>query len=153
MKAERTVAENHKAAMAEIDSNKSRITALEEAVNAFKKQLALLDDKMRGMGKAAAMSGNPGMAGNLFDDLEKAIADLRKDLNDHKIQNGREHDQIREQLAEKASKDDLAELVRLLQHLEDRINNQGQLIPDKANLKRQLNGIEKEVSGPAARRM
>ena len=29
---------------------------------------------MRGMGKAAAMSGNPAMAGNLLDDLEKALA-------------------------------------------------------------------------------
>ena len=36
------------------------------------------------MGKAAAMSGNPAMAGNLLDDLEKALAQLRLDLNEHK---------------------------------------------------------------------
>lgn len=36
------------------------------------------------MGKAAAMSGNTAMAGNLLQDLEDALEKLRKDLDNHK---------------------------------------------------------------------
>lgn len=105
-----TIEHKHKEVMAEVESLKSRVTALEEIANALKKQLAMLDDKMRGMIKGAAMSGNPGAAGNLLEDFEKAIEELRKDLNDHKGQNAREHDEFRQMLMAKASKDDLTEL-------------------------------------------
>ena len=99
--------------------------------------MALLDDKLRGMGKAAAMSGNPGMAGSLFDDLEKALAELRKDLNDHKLQNATEHDEFREMLANKASKDDLADLEeRMMQRLNDLIAQLKEMMPDKEKTKK-----------------
>ena len=69
------------------------------------------------------MGGNPAMAGNLLDDLEKAIAELRKDHEALKKQNAMEHDQFREALAGKASKDDLAALEeRMMQRLQDLID-------------------------------
>jgi len=52
----------------------------------------MLDDKMRGISKAAAMSGNPALAGNVFDELEQALEKLRKEFEAHKSQNAREHD-------------------------------------------------------------
>jgi len=44
-------------------------------------------------------------------------------LNDHKSQNAREHDQFREQLANAATRDELAELeARMMQRLQDLID-------------------------------
>ena len=40
----------------------------------------MLDDKIRQMGKAAAMSGGNPMAGNLVEDLEQGLAQLRKEF-------------------------------------------------------------------------
>ena len=44
----------------------------------------MLDDKIRGLGKAAAIGGNPMAAGSAFEDIEMDIEALRKELHDHK---------------------------------------------------------------------
>ena len=59
--------------MAEIETMKVRVTYVEEQLAALKKQIGMVDDKIRSMGKAAAMGGNP-MAGNMVEDLEKGLA-------------------------------------------------------------------------------
>mmetsp|Transcript_42647 Transcript_42647/g.56318 ORF Transcript_42647/g.56318 Transcript_42647/m.56318 type:complete len:90 (-) Transcript_42647:1240-1509(-) len=74
LRTEKVVEANHSELLGEIEALKTRITSLEDQINALKKTIGLLDDKMRNMGKAAAMSGNSAMAGNLLDDMEKAIA-------------------------------------------------------------------------------
>ena len=56
----------------------------------LKKTLALLDERVKQMSKAAALSGNTAMAGagaggaGLFDDMEAAIKQIRDDLDAHK---------------------------------------------------------------------
>jgi chromosome segregation ATPase len=69
----------------------ARIEAIEQTVNSTKKMLTLLDERIKSMGKAAAMSGNPGMAGNLLQDLEDAIAKLRLDLDNNKANCAKNH--------------------------------------------------------------
>lgn len=79
-KTERTIENNHRTVISELESLRVRITYVEDQINGFKKQIAILDDKMRGMGKAAAMSGNAAMAGNVIEDLESGLAQLRKEF-------------------------------------------------------------------------
>ena len=77
-KTERQIETNHKDVMAEIESLKSRVDSIEDQLNGLKKQIGLLDDKLKTMAKAAVSGGNPA-AGGLLDDLEKELAALRQD--------------------------------------------------------------------------
>ena len=107
----------------------------------------MLDDKMRGISKAAAMSGNPALAGNVFDELEQALEKLRKEFEAHKSQNAREHDQLREHLAKAATKEELDELEeRMVQQLQDLVEQLKGMVPDKDQLKKKLQSLEKNVS-------
>ena len=147
LKTEKIVEANHNELLDIINGLKAKLNSLEEMINALKKQISMLDDKVKAMGKAAAVGGNAGMAGNLLDDLEKQLAELRKDHNDLKQQNAREHDQFREQLAGKASREDLADLeARMMQRLQDLIDQLKNMIPDKEALKKKLAALEKSVS-------
>ena len=60
--------------MAEVETLKVRVTSVEDLINALKKQIGLLDDKLRQMHKAAALNGGNPMAGNPTEDLEKGLA-------------------------------------------------------------------------------
>jgi len=129
-----------------LETLKVRVTSVEDVLNGFKKQIAMLDDKVRQMGKASALSGNPAMAGGLMDEMEQGLAQLRKDFEQHKSQNLREHDEFRQLFDQAASKDDLAQLEeRMMQRLQDLIDQLKNLIPDKEALKKKIAALEKSL--------
>ena len=93
------------------------------------------------MGKMAAAGGNPAAAG-LLDDFEKALAQLRKDHEELKSQNAQEHQQFRDLLNGKCSKEELDDLERrMMQRLQDLIDQLKNMIPDKEALKKQLTAL------------
>ena len=104
------------------------------------------------MGKAAALGGGMSMntggaMGNPLEDVEAAIAKLREDFEKHKEDYGRELGRLKEDLAQKASKDDLAELeARMLQRMQEMFDQLRAMFPDKEALKKKLAAIEKNVS-------
>lgn len=64
------------------------------------------------------MSGNSAMAGEMFDNMEKAIAALRVDVDKNRDTLAREKDRIDHELATKATKEELADLEgRMMQRL------------------------------------
>jgi hypothetical protein len=84
------------------------------------------------MGKAAAMSGNTAMAGNLLQDMEDTIAKLKQDLESLKGNFEKHSGKVNEELSHKATKEDLAALEsRLLQQLQDLIDQLRNLFADK----------------------
>lgn len=84
------------------------------------------------MGKAAAMSGNTAMAGNLLQDMEDTIAKLKQDLESLKGNFEKHSVKVNEELNHKATKEDLAALEsRLLQQLQDLIDQLRNLFADK----------------------
>ena len=62
------------------------------------------------MGKAAAMSGNTAMAGNLLQDMEDTIAKLKQDLESLKGNFEKHSVKVNEELNYKATKEDLASI-------------------------------------------
>ena len=94
-KQERTIENNQKGLLLEIEGLKSRVTSLEDQLNGLKKMIGLLDNKLKDMSKSAIAGGNPA-AGGLLDDLMKELAALRHDHNDLKATNQREHDMFKE---------------------------------------------------------
>lgn len=107
--AERTIENNQKGVLLEIDTLKSRVTSLEDQLANLQKLIGLLDNKVKSMAKASVSGGNPA-AGGLLDDFEKALAELRKDHEELKDTNQQEHDMFRTQLGEKAGRDELEAL-------------------------------------------
>ena len=102
------------------------------------------------MGKMAAAGGNPAAAG-LLDDFEKALAELRKDHENLKSQNALEHQQFRDLLNGKCSKEELDDLERrMMQRLQDLIDQLKNMIPDKEALKKQLTALQKRVSNASS---
>ena len=68
----------------EVDSLRAHIDSNEQTIVSHKKMLTMLDERIKSMSKAAAMSGNTAMAGNVLQDMEDGIEKLRKDLEAHK---------------------------------------------------------------------
>ncbi len=73
---------------------------------------------MKQISKAAAMSGNSAMAGEMFENMEKAIAALRIDVDKNSDTLAKEKDRINQELATRATKEELADLEgRMMQRL------------------------------------
>ena len=73
---DKTVEVNHKETQEEFGVVKAKLDSLESQLNALKKQLGLLDDKVKGIAKAAISGGGGGgsnIGASLLDDLEKAV--------------------------------------------------------------------------------
>ena len=94
-KIERQIENNHKDVMLEIQQLKARVDSIEDQLNGMKKQIGLLDDKLKSLAKSAISGGNAA-AGGLLDDLEKQLEALRRDHEDLKATNQREHDMFKE---------------------------------------------------------
>ena len=115
---ESTMESNHSAYKQEQNSLRARADGNEAQIQALKKQIALLDEKIKQIGKAAAMGGNSAMAGDLLGDLEKSIAALRVDVDKNRDTLYREKERIDRELDTKASKEELADLEnRMMQRL------------------------------------
>jgi len=107
----------------------------------------MLDEKIKALSRAAAAGGNNAMAGDLLGDLEKEIAQLKLDVNKNKEQLAREHERVNQELAQKATKEELADLeARMMQRLQDMFDQLRDMFPDKEALKKKLAAIEKNVS-------
>ncbi len=73
---------------------------------------------MKQISKAAAMSGNSAMAGEMFENMEKAIAALRVDVDKNRDTIAKEKDRVDHELSTKATKEELADLEgRMMQRL------------------------------------
>jgi len=144
---ETKITTNHAEHKAEDESIRARIEANEQTVNSLKKMLALLDERLKSMGKAAAMSGNTAMAGNLLQDLEDGIAKLRVDLDSLKTNCIKNQAKVDVELNQKATKDELAELEgRMMQRLQELFDQMRNMFPDKDVTKKKITAIEKNVS-------
>jgi len=109
--------------------------------------LALLDERLKSMGKAAAMSGNTAMAGNLLQDLEDGIAKLRLDLDSLKTNCTKNQAKVQDELNQKATKDELAELEsRMMQRLQELFDQMRNMFAEKDVTKKKISAIEKNVS-------
>ena len=93
-KTETTVEANHSGLKGELNGLRSRVDTIEAQISANKKQITMLDEKIKALGRAAAAGGNSSMAGDLIGDLEKAIAQLRLDVDKNKEQLAREHERV-----------------------------------------------------------
>ena len=123
----------------------------EQLIAGLKKTIALLDEKIKAMGKAAALSGNTGMAGNLLEDMEKEIAKLREDLTKLKGDFERNAGKVKEQIDQKADRSELIDLEgRMMQRLQDMFDQMRGMFQEKEPLKKKLATIEKNVSTPPA---
>ncbi len=64
------------------------------------------------------MSGNSAMAGEMFENMEKAIAALRVDVDKNRDTIAKEKERVSQELADKATKEELADLEsRMMQRL------------------------------------
>lgn len=70
-KVEKTVEANRDKAEQAAAKNHAFCEDNDRAIKQLQKQMQLLDEKLKGVSKAAAMSGNPAMAGSLLQDLEE----------------------------------------------------------------------------------
>ena len=82
----------------------------------------MLDDKIKSMRGGGAIggggAGNAGLNASLSDDLEAAIARLREDLDKHMNNYERDQAKVKEELAQKATKQDLEDLeARMMQRM------------------------------------
>lgn len=81
------IEKNYASIKTESDANRAKAENNEAAISALKKQLGLLDEKLKSLRGAAIGGGNGGgggMSAALLDDLEAAIAQLRKDVDGQK---------------------------------------------------------------------
>ena len=109
----------------------------------------MLDEKIKNMAKAGALSGNPAMAGNLIDDLEKEIAKLKEDLNGHKQKYDSDLNKLKGDISQKADRSELADLeARMMQRLQDMFDQLRNMFPDKDSVNKRLKALEKQVSIP-----
>lgn len=83
----------------------------------------------------------------MTDDLEAAIAKLREDLDKHKSGYERDQAKVKDELAQKATKQDLEDLeARMMQRMQDMFDQLRNMFPDKDALKKKLAALEKNVS-------
>ena len=125
------------------DDNKDQIEALN-------KKLTMLDDKMKQIargGGLAAGGGGTGIGAGMVDDLEAALAKLRDDFEKHKDAYQKDQAKVKDELAQKATKQDLEDLeARMMQRLQDMFDQLRGMFPDKEALKKKLAALEKNVS-------
>ena len=117
---EKVIETNHSENKQEAQGIRTKAENNEQAIAALKKQIGLLDDKLKNMMKSAALAGNTSMAGDLLGDLEKKVDAIRQDLDKHKTRYESDQARIANELADKATKQDLADLeARMMQRLQD----------------------------------
>lgn len=107
----------------------------------------MLDERVKSVGRAAALGGGGGgMAAELLEGLENGIKKLREDLDNLQSQHTKDMTKVQDELNQKASKDDLADLeARLMQRLQDMFDQMRQMFPDKEAMKKKIGSIEKNV--------
>lgn len=71
---------NHSEAKQDVNQLRAHLDSNEQTLVSHKKMLTMLDERIKSMAKAAAMSGNTAMAGNLLQDMEDNIEKLRKEF-------------------------------------------------------------------------
>ena len=110
----------------------------------------MLDDKIKSIARGGGLGG--GGVGNgvntaMTDDLEAAIAKLREDLDKHKSTYEKDQAKVKDELAHKATKQDLDDLeARMMQRMQDMFDQLRNMFPDKDALKKKLAALEKNVS-------
>ena len=73
---ETSIQQNHKALKGDIDATRAKAEQNQAASEANKKQIQLLDEKIKSLARGAAGGGGNGngLAGAMLEDLENAIA-------------------------------------------------------------------------------
>lgn len=87
------------------------------------------------------------MAAGMIKDLEEKIAALNAALNEHKNDTGKKFKGVQNELNTKASLKDLEDLeAKLMERLQDLLNNLANMFADKEHMRKKFNQIEKNVS-------
>lgn len=132
-----------KACQTQADDNKVQIDELN-------KKLAMLDEKIKAQRSGAALGGGNGGGGvgaGVVEDLEAALAKLRDDLEKHRGDYARDQAKVKDELNQKATKQELEDLeARMMQRLQDMFDQLRGMFPDKEALKKKLAALEKNVS-------
>ena len=128
--------------MNQAEENKAQIESLT-------KKLAMLDDKIKAIARGGGLGGGAGNGVNtaMTDDLEAAMAKLREDFDKHKSAYEKDQAKVKDELAQKATKQDLDDLeARMMQRMQDMFDQLRNMFPDKEALKKKLAALEKNVS-------
>lgn len=87
------------------------------------------------------------MATELLEGLENSIKQLREDLDNLKSQHDKDMNSTKDELDQKASKQELADLeARMMQRLQDMFDQMRLMFPEKEATKKKIGSIEKNVS-------
>ena len=136
----------------EIDTVRARAESQEQTLASHKKMLAMLDEKIKAVGKAAAMGGGGGNAAQLSgvfadSDLGDDLAKLRQEFEAHRGEAQKHMNHVNQELPLKAYKSELEDLeARMLQRMQDLFDQLRGMFPDKEALNKKLKQLEKQVS-------
>jgi hypothetical protein len=142
---------HHAEMQSSADELRTRFEAIEVLVSNLRKNFAEFQKRSGGVVTSNSQSSNMEVSG--FQDLEEAFAKLKGAFETHKLSTEKAIRNIEGSLEEKASKMDLQLLEqRLMDKLQELLNNLNDSFAEKEPVKKKFVSIEKNVSFSPIRR-
>ena len=116
-------------------------------MNGLKKSLQVLDDRLKAFIKNAQLSGNTAVGeGNVVQEIEDNILQIRTDLDEYKKMNSSEQRILKNDLYNKSTKEENEALEqKMTQQQEESMARLHDLFPDKDVIARQLKKLDRQV--------
>ena len=147
LKVEKTLLTNEKELRALFPPIKEEVEKQKQSINQTKKQITLLDEKIKTIIKNAALSGNTSMGGsNIVQEIEDSILKIKQDLEEY-IKNA-EFDKrtTRIMIDEKAAKNEIQAIEAAFgKQVAGATAQLDEVNADRVTLRQNINGLNKKV--------